>query len=89
MNRYLPTASSAVISNPDNGKPGACIHWHLGHDLSSTPVAKTYADDLYFMSFGDVPKEVGRPTDFSFQVCATLCNGPRVGVEVMHKARQN
>ncbi len=30
------------------------------------------SDDLYFMSFGDVPNEVGRPTDFSFRIRAVL-----------------
>ncbi|GJC90826.1 beta-glucosidase B [Colletotrichum liriopes] len=72
LNRYLPTPSPVIISNPDTGNPGACIDWHLSHDLSTETVAKTHADDLYFMSFGDVPKEVGRPVDFSFRVRAIL-----------------
>lgn len=42
VNRYLPTPSPAVISNPDTGKPGACVDWHLGHDLSTPIVAKTH-----------------------------------------------
>lgn len=43
VNRYLPTPSAAVVSNPDTGKSGAAIDWHLGHDLFSKVVAKTHA----------------------------------------------
>ncbi|KAH6989644.1 periplasmic beta-glucosidase precursor [Ilyonectria sp. MPI-CAGE-AT-0026] len=72
VNRYLPAMSPEVARNPDTGMPGAAIDWHLGHDLGTEPVAKTHADDLYFMSFGTVPQEVGSETNFSFRLRTIL-----------------
>ncbi|KAF7556682.1 hypothetical protein G7Z17_g1244 [Cylindrodendrum hubeiense] len=67
VNRYLQTMSTKVARNPETGIPGAAIDWYLGHDLGTEPVAKTQADDLYFMSFGTLPKEVDRETNFSYR----------------------
>ncbi|KXH32084.1 glycosylhydrolase family 3-6 [Colletotrichum nymphaeae SA-01] len=46
------------------GQYGTKVLFHEG--------AKVNRDDLYFMSFGDVPTAVGRPVDFSFRVRACL-----------------
>ncbi|OMP86110.1 Beta-glucosidase B [Diplodia seriata] len=72
MNRYVPTVSPFMVQNPDTGKSGACLDWRLGHDLSVDVVTRTHIDDLYFISFGDVPPEVGRLTEYSFTVRALL-----------------
>ncbi|KAF2014563.1 glycoside hydrolase family 3 protein [Aaosphaeria arxii CBS 175.79] len=71
MNRYLPAPSKSA-RNPDTGIHGACVDWFFGHDFSTGVVTKTHIDDLYFINFGDVPKEIGRPTDFCFRVRTVL-----------------
>ncbi|RTE72064.1 hypothetical protein BHE90_013546 [Fusarium euwallaceae] len=72
VNRYLPTVLPSVVQDKVTGQSGARVEWHLGHDLTSDVVAETHIDDLYFMSFGDVPPEIDRLTDYSFCVRATL-----------------
>lgn len=46
--------------------PYCALHFSFKADPRSS------SDDLYFMSFGDVPKEIGRPTNFSFAARAVL-----------------
>lgn len=42
VNRYVPTASASVARDPDTDEGGACLEWHLGHDLSSEIVKRTH-----------------------------------------------
>ncbi|KAK6194097.1 hypothetical protein LQW54_011782 [Pestalotiopsis sp. IQ-011] len=68
----MPTASASVARDPATDRGGACLEWHLGHDLSSEIVKRTHVDDVYLMGFGDVPPEVGRLTDYSFRARIAL-----------------
>ncbi|KAI2979258.1 Fungal specific transcription factor domain family protein [Aspergillus niger] len=68
VNRYLPLCK--IARDPDTGKVGAAVDWFNGHDLTGGPVVTTHIDDLYYMSFGTVPSEIGDV--FSFRVRATI-----------------
>ncbi|KAI3401801.1 hypothetical protein diail_8179 [Diaporthe ilicicola] len=72
VNRYVPTVSASLACDPDNGQSGACLEWHMGHDLNSEILAHTHVDDLYFMGFGDVPPEIGQLTGYSFRARTAL-----------------
>ncbi|KAK9238584.1 glycoside hydrolase superfamily [Lipomyces kononenkoae] len=72
VNRYLRTASSAVARNPYTGKEGGLVEWFNSHDLSGDVVARTHVDDLYYITFGNIPPEIPSETGFSFRLRTIL-----------------
>ncbi|KAK7409523.1 hypothetical protein QQX98_008307 [Neonectria punicea] len=72
VNRYLPTIPPDVVRNADTGVSGAAVDWYLGHDLSSSVVATTHIDDLYYMTFGTLPPGIDTESNFSYRVRAIL-----------------
>ncbi|KAL3455182.1 periplasmic beta-glucosidase precursor [Aspergillus heterothallicus] len=72
VNRYLPTASSDICRDPDTGVGGGVVDWFDGHDTTQNPVASRHIDDLYYISYGDLPPEIDRVTNYSFRVRTVL-----------------
>ncbi|RSL59604.1 hypothetical protein CEP51_013889 [Fusarium floridanum] len=72
INRYLPTMPFSLARNPLTGAPGGSIEWFLGRDFISPVVATTAVEDLYYISFGNTPKEVPGETNFSFRLRTVL-----------------
>ncbi|KAL2842160.1 periplasmic beta-glucosidase precursor [Aspergillus pseudoustus] len=72
VNRYLPTAYSELCRDPDNGAGGGAVDWFDGHDTTQNPVASRHIDDLYYISYGDLPPEIDRVTNYSFRVRTIL-----------------
>ncbi|KAF2017003.1 glycoside hydrolase family 3 protein [Aaosphaeria arxii CBS 175.79] len=62
VNRYVPTSPSTQCRDPDTGIGGGAVDWRHGHEH----------DDLYFMSFGDRPREIPNDYDFNFAVRTIL-----------------
>ncbi|KAI1759236.1 periplasmic beta-glucosidase precursor [Hypoxylon sp. FL1150] len=67
VNRYVPTMSTLAARNPDTGKGGGAIDWFLGHDMTGPVQAVTHIEDLYYIAFGNTPREITTETGFSFR----------------------
>ncbi|KAF7952997.1 hypothetical protein EAE96_006219 [Botrytis aclada] len=73
VNRYVPTSKREITRDPDTGEMGAAVDWFLGHEFDGEIITTTHIDDLYYMSFGDVPPEMNKAeTKFGFRVRTEL-----------------
>lgn len=42
VNRYVPTAPTDTVRNPDSGRAGAAVDWYDNHDLNGKPLTTTH-----------------------------------------------